>query len=176
MTDIAEILARAKLPEDTVTLCVRADLVAEFEQLETRLRTASRVATSLAEPAEATAIARRMEELRAEMVDSQVEFHLRAWPARRFAPIRDALKAMQPGKDETEEQWADRWHAAICDLVSKAVIEPQMTPEQVAQLADALSDAQWQQLSDAAWNVNSSKLPIPFSVAASATLANDATK
>lgn len=172
MTSFDDILSKAALPERAVTLCLREDLVAEYERLDEQLRTASRTAASLAEPAQATTIARRMDELRTEMLDSSVTFQLRAWPATRFARLRDQLDSMKKGKDETDEAFADRWHIAVCDLVSKMLVEPSATPEQIATLADRLSAAQWRDLSDAAWNINAKGQPIPFSAAASGILAN----
>lgn len=169
-----QILAQAKLPERTVPLCLREDLVAEYERLDTDLRGASRTAPSLGVPAPATVIARRMEELREQMLAHQVHFLLRAWPARKFAKLRDAMPAK--GKDQSDDEFADVWHATICDLVSKMLVEPQATPEQVATLAERLAESQWLALSNAAWDINARGQAIPFSVAASAILGIAETK
>jgi hypothetical protein len=172
--DFEAILAQAKLPERTVTLCLREDLVAEYEQLDTELRSASRTAPSLGEVAPATVIARRMDEVRQQMLEHQRSFLLRAWPARKFAKLRDAMPTT--GKDQSDEEFADLWHAAICDLVSKMLVKPAATPDQVASLAERLAESQWRSLSNAAWDINASGQAIPFSVAASAILASDETK
>lgn len=169
-----EVLAQAKLPERTVTLCLREDLVAEYERLDGELRSASRTAPSLGEPAPATVIARRMEELRQEMVAHQVDFRLRAWPARKFAKLRDAMPAKQDG--QTDDEFEDVWHATVCDLVSKMLVDPKATAEQVAGLAENLAESQWKELSNGAWDINARGQAIPFSVAASAILGNAETK
>jgi hypothetical protein len=115
-----------------------------------------------------------MEAVRQEMLDHQQDFHLRAWPARKFAKLRDGLPAK--GKDQTDEEFADVWHLAVCDLVSKMLVGPEATPTQVADLAERLAESQWLQLSNAAWDINASGQAIPFSVAASAILSSDETK
>lgn len=173
-TEFEKILAAAKLPERTVTLCLREDLVAEYERLDTELRTASRTAPSLGDPAPAAVIARRMDEVRQEMLAHQRQFLLRAWPARKFAALRDSMPKKTDG--QTDEQFADVWHAAVCDVVSKMLITPSATPQQVAALAERLAESQWLELSNAAWDINARGQAIPFSVAASAILASDETK
>lgn len=174
MSDIEDILAAAKLRERTVTLCLREDLVAEYEQLDVELRTASRTAPSLGDPAPAAVIARRMDELRQEMLAHQHEFRLRAWPARRFAAVRDGMPKKADG--QSDEEYAEAWHAAVCDVVSKMLVEPKATPQQVAELADRLTEQQWLALSNAAWDINAAGQAIPFSVAASAILQSAETK
>ncbi|QDY06170.1 hypothetical protein FJK98_02490 [Micromonospora sp. HM134] len=168
------ILAQAKLPERTVPLCLREDLVAEYERLDNELLGAPRTASSLGEVAPATVIARRMEELRKEMLAHQVQFLLRAWPARRFTVLRDAMP--KKADDQSDDEFADVWHAAVCDLVSKMLVEPKATAEQVAELADRLAESQWLALSNAAWDINARGQAIPFSVAASAILGSAETK
>ncbi|GAB3817647.1 hypothetical protein [Micromonospora zhanjiangensis] len=174
MTDFDAILTQAKLPERTVPLCLREDLVAEYERLDAELRSASRTAPSLGEPAPATVIARRMEELRQEMLACQVEFRLRAWPARKFAKLRDGMP--KPADGQADDEFADIWHAAVCDLVSKMLVEPKATAEQVDALSERLAESQWLKLSNAAWDINASGQAIPFSVAASAILSSDDAK
>lgn len=173
-SDIDQILAQAKLPERTVTLCLREDLVAEYERLDNDLRTASRVAPSLGQRAPASVIAEKMDAARQEMLGHQVEFHLRAWPARKFSKLRDAMPSK--GKDQSDEEFADIWHGVVCDLVSKMLITPVATPQQVSDLADRLAESQWLKLSNAAWDINASGQAIPFSVAASVILSADETK
>lgn len=174
MTDIDAILAKARLPERTVQLCLREDLVAEYERLDAELRSASRTAPSLGELAPATVIARRMEELRQEMLDHQVEFRLRAWPARKFAQLRDGMPKKSDG--QADDEYADVWHAAVCDLVAKMLVEPKVTAEQVDALSERLAESQWSKLSNAAWDINAAGVQIPFSVAASAILSSDDTR
>lgn len=172
--DFDEILAQAKLPERTVTLCLREDLVAEYERLDTDLRGASRTVPSLGEPSPASVIARQMDAVRQQMLGHQVSFDLRAWPARRFATLRDAMPAK--GKDQSAEEFSDVWHAAICDMVSKMLVRPTATPDQVAALAEKLAESQWRELSNGAWEINAQGQAIPFSVAASAILSSEETK
>lgn len=161
--DIAQILSRVELPTTSVTLCLRGDLVAEYEQLDAQLRDAA-PSISLAGPASDTAA--RMDALRQEMLAHEAPFTFRALPAKRFAPLRRALPVR--GKDETDEQAAAAYHRWVCKLISASMAEPTVTEDEADQLADVLSDAQWSKLSNAAWSVNTEAASVPFSAAASA--------
>lgn len=176
MTAFADILAQARLPEATVTLCLRGDLAAEWGDLERQLADASTSAPSLAERSPARIIAEQMEDLRARMVASAVTIRLRALPA----PVWGQLYAERPirAKDsgESEQAWRDRWYAWVADLVSRCAIDPVMTVEEVGQLVDVLSGVQWDELSNAAWLLNERKVEIPFSAAVSALTQDSAAK
>lgn len=174
MTDFEALLAKAKLRESTVTLCLREDLVAQYERLDAQLRTADRQPVSLGDRSPAAVIAEQMEALRQEMLAAEQTFLMRAWPARKWAAYRDSMPARQKG--QTDAEYAETWHAAVCDMVSRVCVDPVMTPQQVEQLVDHLSEAQWLKLSNAAWDINSTGQAIPFSVAASAILESGATK
>lgn len=163
---IEEILANAELPEGAVTLCLRGSLVGRFEELQHRLQGASTKALSLGEPAEATSIARDMEDLRAQMQPYEVTFRLRALPP--FAWEKFHGRLPEPGKTEADQATYDeRFHAWVCELVSLVVYEPAMTAEQADELSQKLSGNQWKSLSDKAFVLNANRVDIPFSAAAS---------
>lgn len=170
MTSFEDVLAKAEgRPESTVSLCLAANLVAQHQQLERDLAVASDKAMSLGEPAPRKAIATRIAELERQMADASAEFRLRA-----MAPLewtRFLRTQPTPSKDESEEDWDNRWYEWTLSLVAAVCYEPAMTPEQVGQLVPNLSASQWANLADAAMALNSRRESIPFSAAASALTA-----
>lgn len=174
MTSFDEILESARRPEDVVPLCLRGDLVAEFRRLEQDLAGASTVAVSLGERAPAKVIAERMQALRAEMAEAAVPVRIRALEPRAWSDFH----ATRPTKTAGEDQalFDDRWHAWICDMVARTVVDPPCTAEQVEQLVPRLSHRQWKDLTDACWLINAGEVSIPFSAAASALTSIDAPK
>ena len=167
MTKIAEIIARARLPETTVTLCLRGDLLAEWRVLERDLEEAPSVAPSLGEMSPRRAIAERMEAIRGEMTAAEIPVRLRALPAREWSAYA-ARRPLARTEDEPEDAWRSRWYVWTAGLISHCAIDPEMTVEDVDQLVDVLSGVQWDELSTAAWALNEQRVAIPFSAAASA--------
>lgn len=168
MPTIEEILSIAELPEESVPLCLRGTLVAQFERLEQELRDAPTQATSLGDIPAAVDIARRMDALREEMQASTVPFLLRAKPAREWSDFFNTQPEKVDGQDDSA--FTDAWHLWLCKMVAITCVDPVMTAEQVDQLVGKLSGNQWQRLSDAAWAVNAQQQSVPFSAAASAVL------
>jgi hypothetical protein len=167
VTTFEEVKAQARLARTSVSLCLRGDLVAEHEELERRLRTASRTAPNLGQRSEASQIAEQMQALEQQMAASVTTFTLEAMPALEWSEFYNARPQRQ--KDDDEQTHNARWFEWVCRLVARSVIEPfTMTAEQVAELVTVLSGHQWDELSDAAWGLNSKEVTVPFSVAASA--------
>lgn len=165
MTTFEDVLKQAALPETSVALCLRRDLAGRFRELERKLQTANTVATSLGERAESSVIAEEMEALRKEMDAHEVTFRIRALKALDWDRVEASLP--QRGKDESPADFAaERFYPVIADLVSRCVIDPVMTVEQVGQLVDVLSGADWDLLSGTVWEINNGREGIPFSVAA----------
>lgn len=171
MTTFDEVIAGARRPETAVPLCLRGDLDAEWRELERQLPNASRVAANLGERSEASVLAEKMAALREQMLEAERVFRFRAMHPRVWSDFH----ATQPekGKDEDLAEFKARWFAWVCKLVSDCAIDPVMTPEQVAELVDVLSGAQWDQLSNAAYGLNASRQAIPFSAAVSALTPTD---
>lgn len=167
LTSIDDILAAAELPEESVPLCLKGALVAEFERLDEELRHAPTQAVSLGDIPQAADIARRMDALRQEMLAFTAEFCLRALPAREWA---DFYGTMPEKGDRTDDEFKDAFHAWICQLTALTCYQPVMTPEEVDKLSVKLSGAQWGQLTDTAYGVNANRQSVPFSAAASAVL------
>lgn len=169
MTTFDEIIAQAKRPGTSVSLCLRGDLTAPYRALERQLQTASRSPKSLGQRSEATVIAEQMRDLEQQMAAASTTFTLEALPAKAWSDFH----ATRPEKtnDEDKAAFQERWFAWVCELVARSVVEPVvMTAEQVAKLCDVLSGGQWDELSNAAWGLNSAEVAVPFSVAVSALI------
>lgn len=164
MADIASILSRVKRPTAAVTLCLDADLFAEYQALDAQLREGSR-ASSLAGNTEASALIAQMEALHGTMVASEVTFRFQALPSLQFANLRAKMPAKKEG--HPEEEFVLAYHRWVCEIVAASCIDPVMAQDDADLLADALADAQWRQLQNAAWEVNADIASIPFSVTAS---------
>lgn len=170
MTEFKTLLAAAKLPERTVPICLRGDLVAEFEDLERQLEEALRTPANSAEGDGSTAIAERMEQLRAEMRDHTYPFRLRAMKRPRW----HAFCAEHPPRkgDDGEIDPMDRVRLVNVEtfypaLVRQSVVDPVLEDAEWTLLLDeALTDHQFGELAQAAWDLNREDVDIPFSRAA----------
>lgn len=175
--DIDQLLAQARPAERTVSLCLRGDLVAEFERLEAdHVRATERVDTSLAgEGPSALALAQQMEALRQQMQDSTLVLTVRALvPRSRYTdlvlahPPRTDLEGT-PVPQDREGYNVETFFPA---LVRASVVDPVMTDDRWARLDAVLSDRQFDELAISALAVNRGAVSVPFSPAASRTLRN----
>ncbi len=173
---IGDVLARARKPEDSVTLCLRGDLVAEYEDLKRQLDGASEAVDSLGDVSPATAIRQRMADLAGEMVSESVTFRLRAMPSMDWSDLfaeKPDIPTVPEGADNIPDEVArtfrDAWHNWLCAIMAGTCYEPAMTVEEADQLAIALSRPQWDEVTNAAYGINTVRQTIPFSVAAFAS-------
>ena len=172
--DVKALIRQAKLPERTVQVCLRADLVAEMEQAERELAEAQReISGSLAAGSRVREIAERIEALRRDMLDHTVEFRLRAMPR----PVWTAFLAEHPPRktESGEVDERDKWIGVNTDtffpaLVRRSVVEPELDDDDWDALDQSLTSRQFDDLSDAAWSLNRREVDIPFSRAASRIL------
>lgn len=172
--DIKALIRGAKLPETTVQVCLAADLVAEFEQLERDLADARReTGASLAGGSKAREIAERIEAIRQEMTESTVDFRLRAMTR---VGWREFVAKHPPRKVDGKVHEDDRYLGVNADtffpaLVQASVVSPQLDAEDWRLLLDEkLTDRQFDELSSAAWALNRKEVDVPFSPAASRIL------
>lgn len=192
--DVKALIRSAKLPEKTVPVCLHADLVAEVEQAERELTDAQRqIGDSLAGGSGARDVAERIEALRAQMLDSTVEFTLRAMPRPTW---RAFLAEHPPRKDGDQVDERDKYVGVNTEtffdaLVRRSTVSPELddedwrilfgdSPEERKRREAAgepvedgkLTDRQFDQLSDVAWALNRREVDVPFSLAASRILRN----
>jgi hypothetical protein len=172
-----DLLAQAKPAERTIRLCLRGDLVAQFEELDRRRAELEGKADegSLA-GSPAVAVARQMEQLQAEMRDSTYPFRVRALSRRAYQalvaahpPRRDAEGAILPEDVENDLNTATFWEP----LIRACLVDPVLDDAEWEHLADdVLSDRQFELLAIGAYVVSRGDVDIPFSFGASQTLKN----
>lgn len=168
MTTFEELIAQARRPGTTVSLCLRGDLTAPYRELERKLQTADRTAPSVGQRSEAALLAEQMRALETQMAEATTSFALEAMHPKPWAD----LWAARPVKESAEdEEFQERWFAWLCVIVSRTVTGPVvMTTEQVAQLCDVLSGGQWDELTNTAFALNGERITVPFSAAVSALI------
>lgn len=166
-----DMIKGAKRPEKVTPICLRGDLQADFEAAEKELAEAMRPADSLAGNGPVADIVARIEALQAEMVEHTLQVRMRALPR----PEWKKLIAAHPprrGEDNTIDE-RDKYVGLNMEsfwpaMIRACTIAPEMDDEDWdLLLGTALTDAQFDSLSDAAWGINRSDVDIPFSRVAS---------
>jgi hypothetical protein len=173
VTDIAGLIREARLPETVVHVCLRTDLVVPYEQLSDeliRIHQEHSANDSLASPPDTVAIQAEMMELEEQMRAATVPFVLRAIPRLRF---RALMAEHPPRKDDQGKPLAADWNginqSTYYDaLIRESVVAPTLDDDLWKKLfEEKLSDRQYQELSDAAWNLSREKVDYPFLLNAS---------
>lgn len=136
--DIEQLLSDARLPELTTDLCLRGDLVADYD-LAVRQATASVVRDSLgagrAEDDE------RVAGLREQIRQATITVRMRAVSRRRWDEL---MRSHPPRPDNDPDQRAgynieDFYFAAV----RESIVDPSMTPSQFERLVDKLTESQY---------------------------------
>ena len=172
-TDFKTMLAEAKLPERTVPICLRGDLVADFEAAERELQAAqSGPDTSSLEGSAALVVVERMEALQTQMREHTYLFRVRALPRPKFKQlVADHGPRKDPETGDVDER--DKYVGVNVDeffplLIRACVVDPVLDEDTWAELLDEkLTDKQFDALQNAAWFINRNDVDVPFSLAAS---------
>jgi hypothetical protein len=164
----AEILARIKpnLPEDWVEVCLRPDLVAKFEELDSDLeesvladsesrkgprRNSDKAPAPSARTIELT---EQVEAVQDEMAESGVRFDFRALSKDKFRALCDQHP---PRKDDLGDQSVGYHRVNLGDaLVKECMTSPVFDAEAWEQLVDIISIGEWNRLRARAEKVNGS--------------------
>ncbi|MFC4146615.1 hypothetical protein ACFO0M_10140 [Micromonospora mangrovi] len=169
MTDVDALLTGARLPEDTMKVCTRLDLVAQWTQLGRELAEAK--ARSAADPRVAgdgtTALAQRMEELRDQVEAATVEFQLRGLTPKRWNELVEEHPARTD--DEDDLRMGVNRATFLPALVRRSTVSPALAEATWEQLLDLdsgrLAVQQWRTWWRKCWNLNVREVDLPFSVA-----------
>jgi hypothetical protein len=178
VSSIKNKIKAARLPQRTVEICLRGDLVAEHEQAERDLEQAQRTPGDSLAGNGAADIAERIEALEAQMRESTEIFTLRALPQgkspRDDRPTwRELLDRHPPRRGDDGEVVEDDRGLLLNtatfyeDLIRMSVVAPAMDDEDWSDLLGVLTNKQYGDLSLAAWMLNRGEVDIPFSLAAS---------
>lgn len=164
--DVEEIIAEARRPERRVTVCMRADLNARFDELQEQLENTEAGEETLAGerpdggPGRRT-IARQIEELREQMQAHSRTFRVRAMPRTEFWDFdrqrRESPRGLPDGYVEA--------------LVARCMVNPPITEEeQVKRLFDVLGNSQADAIFYKCWEANTASVDVPKSWMASQIL------
>jgi hypothetical protein len=169
---VKELIAGAKLPERSVSVCLHADLTAQMGGLERQLAVAegerAAGAGSLASGSRSRVISEQINALREVMLEHTLEFRVRALPRHRFTALR---KEHPPREGNAFDAAAETNLETLTEaLVRACVVEPELDDADWAALDENFSDAQWQLLANAAWAVCARDVAVPFSRSASRIL------
>lgn len=163
----------ARLPERTVPVCLRGDLVAEVEDLEWQLAAQDPGPDSLEEGGADGVLSARIADLREQMRDNTYPVRLRAMPR----PVWRAFVADHPPRrDDNNEIVPDdrvmevNVETFYDDLIRDSVIDPDLSSDaDWTEFVDGLTDYQFSELGAAAWALNRQEVSVPLSPAGSRT-------
>lgn len=173
-----------KLPEDVVSVCLRGDLLAEWNRLKALFDAGPGEddRAMLSERAAKRRIADQMADVEQQMRAGTVAFRLRALPRVRRPGMpaeqlvwNELLEAHPPRKDDKgkvhqHDAALGVNRATFFDaLVRASIVEPEMTDERWDKLVIRLNDGQFDRLFAAAWRLNRDEVDVPFSRAVSMT-------
>ena len=167
--DVKELIRSAKLPEKTVSLCLRADLVAEYERTERDLAVAVKAAgDSLAGPGgQARDLEERLAALREEMTGSTLTVTLRALPTAKYRALMDEHppRVVDDQVDRRDRVFGFNIDTFFDALARACVVAPDLDDEDWEALTGEdgkLTDAQYGVLTDTAWKLNRKDVDLPF--------------
>ena len=181
MTDYRDKLKKARLPEGTVSICLRADLVADHELLTQQLEEAKHAKGNSLAGSGVAQKREQLQQLEQEMRDSTQVFRLRGLASRRVGsnagdprPTWQELKEQHPPREKDGDMLlADRIAGGVNvdafaePLVRWCLIDPVMNESDWAETLAVLSEGQFDALVTKAWILNQRDVSIPFSSAAS---------
>lgn len=160
--DVKKLIRAAKRAVRRVPVCLRADLVDEYETLEAQLNKAKAAAEdSLGGDPRVAELTARLEELRAEMGEATVEFVIRALPEKQFTKVLTEHPPREGDKRDAVMGW--NIDDVVEQLIRRGTEEPNLDDEdwQIL-LEETLNRATYAQLTNAAWSVNDKDVSVPF--------------
>ena len=163
--DFASLLADAKLPERTVPVCLRGDLVAEHESADRDLaRLAEMPAAKFSGIPGVGKLRQRIQGLEDQMRAATYDFRFRALTRAHWHGL---VAEHQPRPDNERDAAigvnTDTFFEA---LIRRTLVDPVLDDDAWARLSEALTDRQFDELADAAWGLNRRDVDVPFSPAA----------
>jgi len=169
-----DLLKGAKLPEASHNICLRADLVADFERAESELEALRKKPRrdSLDAGAEVAEKVAQIEALQEEMRAGTATFRLRALPKAKWRRLVAAFPPREGNADDA--QIGVNRDDFLPAMLKACTIEPEISAEQwVALIGDGedeegvLTDRQFSDFADEAWFLNRGEVSVPFSRAVS---------
>lgn len=159
MTDLAELRDKFKPREKVVTLMMGGDLLAEHEELSKRLRRLLNSPTD--DDSEAREVAARVRAIEEDLDSSALAFRLRGIGRNAF---RRLIAEHPPGDGQGGMFDPD---SMAPHLIAACSVDPKMTADEVRDLADVLTDGQYESLWNAAFDCCREVSGVPFNALAS---------
>jgi hypothetical protein len=171
--DIEKVLASVRPKTSSVRVCLRGDLLAQYEELERELSEAIRLDMTENRHAEAPVVAAKVAKLQEKIKAAEVEFTFTAIGQQAWTD----LVVQYPATERDREMGLD-FDASTFPIaaVAKTCTSPAMTLAQATTLYERLNGGQWGELWQACLRANVAGADIPFSLAASAILRGSETK
>lgn len=162
-----ERLKAARLPERSVSVCLRGDLIADIQELERELEamvkaeaTDKRMSSKSGQKAKADEIQAKQ----AEMAEESISFRLRALTATRW---RELARKYPPPKDDTAKLGVDLI-PFMGEAIPLSVVSPDdMDDEDWETFTDNVPSSELSKLMSAVWELNTEGVDIPKSLIAS---------
>ncbi|MEV5819304.1 hypothetical protein AB0L22_09025 [Micromonospora haikouensis] len=182
--DFDSILDQATLAETTVALCLNGKVRAEYERVRAGIDERAAQAESSSLPGDDRLASRgpapdpdqpELDRLEAEMRRHTVEFTLRALPRPEWTKLfaeHPPRVDKQTGKRDPRDGLGINVEAFFPALVKASIVSPELSGNRWAKLYDAISDAQFDKLATAAWNLNRVDDDVPFSLTSSPSRRN----
>lgn len=165
--EIDALLDSAKLPEATVQLCLRPDLREQWEKLDNELKDvqSAHVTMGGVGPREKE-LAKQIKDIEAQIAKHTLEVRLRGLAHDPWA----TLVASYPPRPDFRDDQAVGLNLTdfLRALIAKEIVEPELSREQLEKLLGKITDAQYNDLANAAWQLGRADRSGPvFSQAAS---------
>ncbi|MEU4399783.1 hypothetical protein [Micromonospora orduensis] len=166
--DVKELIRGARLPETTVSLCLRADLVAEYEQVQAeRAKAQEQASGSLAGSGGAVQdLDGQLEVRRREMAESTLTLTLRALSSHRYQQLLDEHPPrVTDGVLEPRDRLGFNADTFFLALARACVVAPALDSEDWEALVGddgTLTDGQVSKLCNAAYALNRKDVDLPF--------------
>lgn len=171
--DVLAIIDAAQPAQRSIALCLRGDLVSEYEDLDRQREEAGKTDTgdSLASGSAAATIVAQMDALREQMKAGTITVVLRAMNRKAFRKLctLHPVRRDEDGTPNREDVGLGVNTETLWDpLIRASWSTPVIDKARMTKLLDeVLSDRQYQVLASVAWEVNRDDVDVPFSYAAS---------
>lgn len=174
----ADILSRIKprLREERTQLCLRPDLLDEWEkandelaQLESQTDAPKRMADNASAGVKgAKALAKRIKDLEAQIEETAVWFTMRAIPAAQWS----ALTEQHPPRKDTQVDmfYGFNWDAVMDEAVRLSMVDPVFDDQSWAEFRAVCNPSEWRALRESVESVNRAVTKAPKSSLAASVL------
>jgi len=160
MSDIKTIIGEARRPERTVTVCLRPDLLADWQRAAEELQRVREAPRTSLDDAGPVALAQKVNDFERQMREASIEFVVRGLPP---AKVRE----LQADSDDDE--------TLALDVLRASLVEPDLDDDDWTRLFGddgALTLGEVGRLAEASNAVNFRSASVPSSRLASAVLAS----